>query len=147
MTLKGKSDNLENVTGQSITIWPVVRMESSHWSDCTTRMLNKLTNFGWSFHLLVCLRTSLISSNVIHIYFYSVFSVLMLQVSLNSGKTFVSSNVNISAKNCTNTRKPGKDNEGCTNTTKPGKKNEGCTNTTKPGTENEGDEGIPPEVS
>ena len=71
----------------------------------------------------------------------------MLQVSLNSGKTFVSSNVNISAKNCTNTRKPGKDNEGCTNTTKPGKKNEGCTNTTKPGTENEGDEGIPPEVS
>ena len=29
------------------------------------------------------------------------FSVLMLQVSLNNGKTFVSSNVNISAKNCT----------------------------------------------
>lgn len=29
------------------------------------------------------------------------FSVLMLQVSLNNGKTFVSSNVNISAKKCT----------------------------------------------
>ncbi|RMX52322.1 hypothetical protein pdam_00010350 [Pocillopora damicornis] len=47
-------------------------------------------------------------------------SVLLLQVSLNNGNTFVSSNVNISAKNCTNTTKPGK--------------------------ENEGDEGIPPET-
>ena len=90
-------------------------------------------SFWWSFHLLVCLRTSLISSNVIYIYFYSVFSVLLLQVSLNNGNTFVSSNVNISAKNCTNTTKPEKENEG----------DEGI----PPEKENEGDEGIPPEVS
>lgn len=87
-------------------------------------------SFWWSFHLLVCLRTSLISSNVIYIYFYSVFSVLLLQVSLNNGNTFVSSNVNISAKNCTNITKPGKENEG----------DEGI----PPEKENEG---IPPEVS
>lgn len=46
-------------------------------------------------------------------------SVLMLHISLNSGRAFVSSNVNISAKNCTrevimprNTTKPGKEIEG-----------------------------------
>lgn len=59
-------------------------------------------------------------------------SVLLLQVSLNNGNTFVSSNVNISAKNCTNTTKPGKENEG----------DEGI----PPEKENEGDEGIPPET-
>ncbi len=51
--------------------------------------------------------------------FIFIFSVLMLQVSLNNGKTFVSSNVNISAKNCSsgatnrteNGTKPGKETE------------------------------------
>ncbi|XP_078384174.1 uncharacterized protein LOC144666656 [Oculina patagonica] len=52
-------------------------------------------------------------------------SVLMLQVSLNNGKTFVSSNVNISAKNCTS---------GAKNRTENGTTTE---NETKPETETE----------
>ncbi len=49
----------------------------------------------------------------------------MLQVSLNNGKTFVSSNVNISAKNCTS---------GAKNRTENGTTTE---NETKPETETE----------
>ena len=40
-------------------------------------------------------------SDILRDHFLCFYSVLMLQVSLNSGQTFVSSNVNITAKNCT----------------------------------------------
>jgi len=56
---------------------------------CSTKDTSSLVTYGYFF-----------------LFFSFAFSSLMLQVSLNNGTTFVSSNVNITTKNCTQPVKP-----------------------------------------
>lgn len=70
-------------------------------------MLHSLSEFCFSLFVQLMIHPVL----VLIIFFSFAFSSLMLQVSLNNGTTFVSSNVNVTTKICTQPVKPNEEKE------------------------------------